>query len=218
MQMDNKPGALPSPAPTVTLTEEQRVCLRAQAVKALQEAAAALTKTWNLPPIDLTSHAEQVIDRLVQHASTGLLRGILQEIAELPRIGRNIPQAVRHEANHVALLAIGDMLRVQAGQGAAAQPKSGYFHLNLTLPHDLDAALTDIGNRARASGGFKLRKTEILRSLIRLLLELEIDLRGVRTEDDFLLRLRKAIGREQGGRQTRYSFRRLLTNTDADSK
>lgn len=80
--------------------------------------------------------------------------------------------------------------------GSSAEPKSSYFRLNLTLPHDLDARLAEFGYKSRATGGSKLRKTEIMRALVRLLLELEIDLTGVRDEDEFLDRLRKAVGRK----------------------
>lgn len=82
----------------------------------------------------------------------------------------------------------------------SSRPKSEYFRLNLTLPHELDAELAKIGYRARSTGGMKLRKTEILRALIRLLLELEIDVDGVKDEDEFLIRLRRATGRSKGGK------------------
>lgn len=85
-------------------------------------------------------------------------------------------------------------------KSASSRPKSEYFRLNLTLPHELDAELSKIGHRARSTGGMKLRKTEILRALIRLLLELEIDVDGVKDEHEFLARLRKAIGRSKGGK------------------
>jgi len=64
------------------------------------------------------------------------------------------------------------------------------------LPHELDAQLSEVGFRARTSGGTKLRKTEILRALVRLLMELDVDLTGVRDENEFLRRLRKAVGRK----------------------
>ncbi len=83
---------------------------------------------------------------------------------------------------------------------SSSRPKSEYFRLNLTLPHELDAELSKIGYRARSTGGMKLRKTEILRALIRLLLELDIDVDGVKDEDEFLARLRKATGRSKGGK------------------
>jgi hypothetical protein len=85
-------------------------------------------------------------------------------------------------------------------KAASSRPKSDYFRLNLTLPHELDAELSKIGYKARSSGGVKLRKTEILRALIRLLLELDVDVDGIKSEDEFLERLRKAAGMTKGGR------------------
>lgn len=82
----------------------------------------------------------------------------------------------------------------------SARPKSEYFRLNLTLPHELDAELSKIGYRARSTGGVKLRKTEILRALIRLLLDLDVDVDGIKSEEEFLDRLRHAAGRPKGGK------------------
>jgi hypothetical protein len=77
--------------------------------------------------------------------------------------------------------------------GPLAQPKSTYFHLNITLPNELDVAIADVGNRARASGGRKIRKTEVLRALVRFMIELDVDVSGVKSEDDFFSRLRDAF-------------------------
>jgi hypothetical protein len=73
--------------------------------------------------------------------------------------------------------------------------KSGYFRLNLTLPHELDEKLSAIGARSRATGGVKIRKTEILRALARWLVELRVDLSGLKGEEDLLERLRKCARR-----------------------
>lgn len=68
-----------------------------------------------------------------------------------------------------------------------------YFRVNLTLPISLDKTLSDLGPETWAKGGSKLPKTVIMRALIRLLMELDIDVSGVKTEDEFLERLRQSI-------------------------
>lgn len=70
--------------------------------------------------------------------------------------------------------------------------------VNVTLPNELDEFLQSVGNEARSLGGHKLPKTLILRALARTLRELKLaghlDLREVRSEQDFMRRLRKACG------------------------
>lgn len=72
---------------------------------------------------------------------------------------------------------------------------SNYIRLNLTLPDELDRMLQEFGSDARAAGGYKIPKTTIIRALIRLLMTLEVDLSGIKTEEDllrsFLLAIRK---------------------------
>jgi hypothetical protein len=70
-----------------------------------------------------------------------------------------------------------------------------YIRLNLTLPDELDRMLQEFGSDARAAGGYKIPKTTIIRALIRLLMTLEVDLSGVRTEEDLLRSLLLAIGK-----------------------
>ena len=78
------------------------------------------------------------------------------------------------------------------------EKKERYFRINLTLPIELDRVISDIGPATWSKGGGKLPKTVILRALIRLLMELDIDVTGVKTEEEFLQRLRKAISEYKG--------------------
>jgi hypothetical protein len=68
-----------------------------------------------------------------------------------------------------------------------------YIRLNLTLPDELDRMLQEFGSDARVAGGYKIPKTTIIRALIRLLMTLEVDLSGVKTEEDLLRSLLLAI-------------------------
>ncbi len=77
------------------------------------------------------------------------------------------------------------------------EPKSDYIRVNLTLPDDLDRVLQEIGNDARAGGGYKIPKTMIMRALIRLLMQLNVDPGGVKTEEEFLERILEAIKKQK---------------------
>ena len=81
------------------------------------------------------------------------------------------------------------MVDTENGKGE----KSEYIRVNLTLPDELDRVLQELGNDARASGGYKLPKTMIMRALVRLLMTLEVDPSGVRSEDELLDRILKSI-------------------------
>ena len=72
-------------------------------------------------------------------------------------------------------------------------PKSEYIRVNLTLPDELDRVLQQLGNDARSTGGYKIPKTMIMRALVRLLMTLDVDPSGIKTEDELLERIQKAI-------------------------
>ncbi len=80
------------------------------------------------------------------------------------------------------------MADTQIGNG----PKSEYIRVNLTLPDELDRVLQEFGNDARATGGYKLPKTMIMRALVRLLMKLDVDPSGVKTEEELLERILQA--------------------------
>ena len=73
--------------------------------------------------------------------------------------------------------------------------KSNYIRVNLTLPDELDRVLQELGNDARATGGYKIPKTMIMRARVRLLMRLDVDPSGIKTEDELLERLVQAIGK-----------------------
>jgi len=80
------------------------------------------------------------------------------------------------------------MVDTQTGKGL----KSEYIRVNLTLPDELDRVLQTLGNDARATGGYKVPKTMIMRALVRLLMSLDVDPSGVKTEDELLERILQA--------------------------
>lgn len=87
------------------------------------------------------------------------------------------------------------MPKLPRAKALSSIPKSRYFRINLTLPDALDRFLEEVGIEAKAGGGYKLPKTMILRALVRLMAELDVDVDGVRTEEELLDRLVAAVKR-----------------------
>ena len=88
-------------------------------------------------------------------------------------------------------------------QGRALIGKQGYWRLQLTLPKRMDLFLIRLGERAKESGGFKMRKTQIIRSLIALLQELDVDVSGVRTEAELKGRILEAMKEKRSPRRAK---------------
>ncbi len=88
------------------------------------------------------------------------------------------------------------MPRLPKSRSARAVSKAHYFRLNLTLPESMDRFLEEVGIEAKAGKGYKLPKTLILRALIRLMSELDVDVGGVKTEEELLDRLLAALKRK----------------------
>jgi hypothetical protein len=86
---------------------------------------------------------------------------------------------------------------MQKGQSSRKR-KSQYFMINVTLTLELDEFLQFVGNESRRLGGYHIPKTMILRAMTRVLKGLmdsgKLDLSGIFSEEDFVARLRKAMG------------------------
>ena len=68
--------------------------------------------------------------------------------------------------------------------------KQDYFRVPITMPSDMVAYLEDIGMQCKKSGGHKIANTMIVRSAIKLLMELEPDISKVKTEEELESRLK----------------------------
>lgn len=89
------------------------------------------------------------------------------------------------------------MPKLARARAFSSIPKSRYFRLNLTLPEALDRFLEEVGIEAKAAGGYKLPKTLVLRALVRFMAELDVNIDGVRTEEELLDRLLSAARRRR---------------------
>jgi len=73
------------------------------------------------------------------------------------------------------------------------ESKADYFRVPLTLPKELDLFLQKIGTEAKVRGGFKLAKTTIIRALVKAMMELDVDLVGVKDEEELKRRILNAL-------------------------
>lgn len=172
---------------SIKLSEQDVRRLRYLAETSLRHVA----KQGGLALTDTAPMVEAILDGITTH---WLSLELHDSIKALPgRICAKLRHALEHEAALTCRLtpATGVVSRREKPTGT---PKSSYFRLNLTIPDELDAKLTELGHKARQNGGARLRKTEILRALVRLLLELPVDVRGVKDEEELLDRLRRAAG------------------------
>ena len=73
--------------------------------------------------------------------------------------------------------------------------KQDYFRVPITMPSDMVSFLENLGVECRKSGGHKIANTMIVRSLIRLLIGLDLDISGVKSEEELEKRIKDAARR-----------------------
>jgi len=73
--------------------------------------------------------------------------------------------------------------------------KQDYFRVPITMPSDMVSFLENLGVECRKSGGHKIANTMIVRSLIRLLISLDLDISGVKSEEELEERIKDAARR-----------------------
>ena len=73
--------------------------------------------------------------------------------------------------------------------------KQDYFRVPITMPSDMVSFLENLGVECRKSGGHKIANTMIVRSLIRLLISLDLDISGVKSEEELEKRIKDAARR-----------------------
>ena len=81
--------------------------------------------------------------------------------------------------------------------------RAGYYRTTLTIGPELDAKLARFGERCRLNGGHKLSKTSIIRTLVRALGDLDIDVRGVKTEEDLRAKILEATKAKRNTRKAK---------------
>jgi len=75
--------------------------------------------------------------------------------------------------------------------------KNEVFKVHVPMNAELTKWLENIGIDAREQGGFRIPKTTIIKACIRTIMKYDIDLRKVKTEEDLVKRIEKAIDNEK---------------------
>ncbi|HHT79209.1 MAG TPA: hypothetical protein GXZ93_05370 [Actinobacteria bacterium] len=73
--------------------------------------------------------------------------------------------------------------------------KQDYFRVPITMPSDMVAYLEDLGIQCKKSGGHKIANTMIVRSAIRLIMEIDPDIAEVKSEEELEARFKSAAKR-----------------------
>jgi len=74
----------------------------------------------------------------------------------------------------------------------------GLFRVPISITKEMEAWLQDLSNKMKSSGGYKLPKSYIIRALLDAAMELKIDVSGVKSEEELVDRILKAIKQYRG--------------------
>ena len=69
----------------------------------------------------------------------------------------------------------------------------GLFRVPISITKDMEAWLQDLSSKMKSGGGYKLPKSYIIRALLNAAMQLNIDVTGIKTEEELVKRLLKAI-------------------------
>ena len=69
----------------------------------------------------------------------------------------------------------------------------GLFRVPISITKEMEAWLQDLSSRMKSSGGYKLPKSYIIRALLDAAMNLKIDISQVKTEEELVERILKAI-------------------------
>ncbi|MDD5622716.1 MAG: hypothetical protein PHQ09_06135 [Actinomycetota bacterium] len=70
--------------------------------------------------------------------------------------------------------------------------KQDYFRVPITMPSGMVSYLENLGIECKKSGGHKIANTMIVRSAIRLLMDMDLDIKGIKSEEELEKRIKEA--------------------------
>jgi len=73
--------------------------------------------------------------------------------------------------------------------------KQDYFRIPITMPSSMVSFLENMGIECKKSGGHKIANTMIVRCALRLLMDMNMDISGVKSEDELEKRIKEAAKR-----------------------
>ncbi|MEW6189902.1 MAG: hypothetical protein AB1466_07360 [Actinomycetota bacterium] len=81
------------------------------------------------------------------------------------------------------------------------ESKKNYLRVPITMPEEMFSYLENLSLKSKVSGGRKLANTAIVRAAIKALMQLDIDVTGVKDEDELKERIMEAKAQYKGKRQ-----------------
>jgi hypothetical protein len=69
----------------------------------------------------------------------------------------------------------------------------GLFRVPISITREMEMWLQGLSNEMKATGGYKLPKSYVIRSMINALMKLKIDVSGVKSEKDLEEKIVEAI-------------------------
>ena len=69
----------------------------------------------------------------------------------------------------------------------------GLFRIPISITREMELWLQNLSNEMKATGGYKLPKSYVIRSMINALMKLKIDVSGVKSEKDLEEKIVEAI-------------------------
>ncbi|MDI6689380.1 MAG: hypothetical protein QME54_03045 [Actinomycetota bacterium] len=79
--------------------------------------------------------------------------------------------------------------------------RKNYLRVPITMPEEMFSYLENLSLKSKVSGGRKLANTAIVRAAIKTLMQLDIDVTGVKDEDELKERIMEAKAQYRGKRQ-----------------
>jgi hypothetical protein len=76
---------------------------------------------------------------------------------------------------------------------APAMPKSAMIKLSVFLNREEDAYLEGLASTAKFTGGKKLSKTKLIEAMVRAFRQTDLDVRGVKDEQELLNRVKAQV-------------------------
>ena len=67
------------------------------------------------------------------------------------------------------------------------------FRVPISITKEMESWLQEFSNNMKAAGGYKLPKSYVIRSLLDAIMKLRIDAQGVKTEEELVKRILRAI-------------------------
>ena len=67
------------------------------------------------------------------------------------------------------------------------------FRVPISITKEMESWLQELSNRMKLTGGYKLPKSYVVRSLLSVIMKLKIDAGGVKTEEELTKRMLSAI-------------------------